>query len=150
MTRSVLDAYPVEHPAPHAHHARIEWLAAALFTAPAAWFLQLCAVYALGSHACYPRAAPLQAALPGWEWTWGASLAINLATLVLAVAATAFSYWIWRQTRGESEGGHHHAVEAGEGRTRFLAVFGLWSGVWFALAILFDTIALMGVPLCGS
>ena len=39
-------------------------------------------------------------------------------------------------------------LEAGEGRTRFLAVCGLMSALGFAAAILFNTIAVLTVPPC--
>jgi hypothetical protein len=55
-----------------------------------------------------------------------------------------------RRTRGAVSSRQEELVEAGEGRTRFLAVWGIWTGVWFAIAILFNTIAVFAVPTCGS
>jgi hypothetical protein len=149
MAKQIMDSYGVEHPAPHRGRASDALLFSALTAPPLAWAAQLFIDYGLASHACFPgdaprRARPEDGALHGWL------LGINLVALVIAIAATATSFVIWRRTRGEAAGGHEHAVEAGQGRTRFFAVWGLWSGVWFILQILFQTIAAVGVPGCGS
>lgn len=125
-------------------------LFAALLAPPAAWFLQLCVDYGVTSMACFPRQAPLP---PGWNRlpeAWSGSLALNLAALAIACIATGVSWWIWRRARHTAPGEDAGLAEAGEGRTRFLAVWGIWTGVWFAIDILFNTIAVFEVGTCGS
>jgi hypothetical protein len=146
----ILQAYGIEPPAPHKQRASMAALFAVLLAAPLAWSAQLLIGYGLMSHACFPRQAPRAFFMPGWEWVWSASLAINLACLAATIAAALASLSIWRRTRAESAGGHEGALDIGQGRTRFFAIWGVWSGLWFALQILFATIALLWAPSCGS
>ena len=39
-------------------------------------------------------------------------------------------------------------MDAGEGRTRFLAIWGIWIGLVFMLAIAFNTISVFWAGLC--
>jgi hypothetical protein len=125
-------------------------LAIGLLAAPLAWFVQLVVAYGLASHACFPRDVSLPGTFDGWDWVWAAGLALNLVALLACAAAGLLCWRQWRRARGEASGSHSRLIEAGEGRTRFLAIFGIWSGVWFAIAVIADTILLVEVPLCGS
>lgn len=150
MPREILTSYGVGHPAPHRGRVANGLLFAALLAAPLAWSAQLLLNYGLASHACFPQTRPKTVPGPGWEWLHSALLAINLVALAIAIAATIVSLFIWRRTSEEAHGGHEYLIEAGEGRTRFFAVWGVWSGVWFIIQILFGTIAAIGGIGCGS
>lgn len=150
MAQSILQDYDIGHPAPHGGMAGGWSLALGLFAAPAAWLVQLLIDYGFTSLACFPREHPLSAPAPGWGWAWTASAGVNIAALLVALAGAAACFRIWRRSRAEWPGSHGALLDAGEGRTRFLAVTGFWAGIWFALAILFDTIAVFEIPLCGS
>jgi len=150
MAEPIRNTYRVDHPAPHGHAVARRVLFGALLAGPVAWTAQLTISYGLSSYACFPRAHPLASALPGWGWVWPAALAINIAALAVAVAAIVVSFRSWQRASEEAPGGHLQLIESGEGRTRFLAVWGIWSGVWFAVGILFNTIGVLWVPLCGS
>lgn len=138
------------HPSPARGRVSTTLLLFALAAGPAVWITQLVVNYGLASYSCYPRWRPAPAVLPGWHGIWWGQLAINLVAIVIALAATALCYRDWRLTRGEHPGASEHALEAGEGRTRFLALVGVMSGLGFAAAALFDTVALLGVPLCAG
>ena len=73
-----------------------------------------------------------------------------IAALAIAIAATVVSFVMWRRVSEEAAGGQEHLLEGGQGRTRFFAIWGVWAGVWFALQIVFATIAAFWVPPCGS
>jgi hypothetical protein len=150
MANNLLQAYHVEHPAPDAGAVGLPLLFAGLLLPPLAWTIELFVDYGLASHACFPRAQPLLSTPPGWGTVWSTLLAVNIAALLVACVATFISFCIWRRTRGAVSSRQEELVEAGEGRTRFLAVWGIWTGVWFAIAILFNTIAVFAVPTCGS
>ena len=150
MTDERAKPYQIEEPAPHKHKVATEILFAALLAAPAAWSLQLLVNYGLASHACFPRDTPRDAFLPGWGWTTAALAAINLTALVIALVATVASYLIWKEARDEAHGGHAHLIDAGRGRTRFFAIWGVWGGLWFVIQIIFGTIAVFGAPGCGQ
>jgi hypothetical protein len=148
MPREILKAYGVEHPAPHRDRVSDSLLFSALLAAPLAWSAQLLLNYGIASHACFPAEAPKAA--PIWGWLHAGLLAINLAALAIALIATVVSFTIWRRTNEEAGGGHERLIDIGQGRTRFFAIWGFWSGVWFVIQILFGTIAAVGVPGCGS
>jgi len=134
------------HPAPHRHRAGPA-LGFALLAAPLAWLAQTSANYGLSSHACYPAAEPLHAMIANWQWP--AVLAVNLTAIAFAALSGAIAFRTWRRTREEAAGDLCKLVEAGEGRTRFLSLWGTLTGTGFAIALLFSLIALMGVPPCG-
>jgi hypothetical protein len=124
----------------HPHHGRIgpARLIAALAAGPTAWALQLIAGYGLSSLTCFPHDRPItQSPPPGWSGEPVLLLAINIACLLLALAGAGLSYAGWRGS-------------VGQGRSRFLAACGVMSGLGFALAILFDTAPILGVPACWS
>ncbi|GLI94504.1 hypothetical protein [Methylocystis echinoides] len=150
MPKQIMEAYGVEHPAPHRGKVSDALLFSALLAAPLAWAAQLLLNYALAANACFPREAPKGAPGPGWEWLEPGLLTINLTALAVAFAATLVAAAMWRRTSEEAHGGHDRLIDVGHGRTRFFAIWGVWSGVWFIIQILFGTIAAIGAPGCGS
>ena len=144
-------AKPHEHPAPHRGRVSIIASLASLIAGPAAWIVQLVVGYGLSSLACFPHDAALrQSSPPGWSSETLLLGAINGACLMVAIVSGVIALIHWRRTRGERGGGATQALEIGEGRTRFLAICGMLSSFGFALAILFDTPALLAVPACWS
>ncbi len=137
-----------EHPSPHRDRVSTPLLFFGLFAGPVAWGVQLVANFALASHRCYPSDMPRASILPGWQWSSPAILAINIAAAILALIGAAVSFAHWQAARHEHQGSVGHAVEAGEGRTRFLALWGVMTGLGFFVAIVFDTIAFLMVPQC--
>ncbi len=148
MPGEIMKAYDIQHPAPHRTRVSDGLLFSALLASPLAWSAQLLLNYGLASHACFPNWTPK--ASPIWGWLYSSLLAINLAALAIAIAATVVSFVMWRRVSEEAAGGHEHLLDAGQGRTRFFAIWGVWAGVWFIIQILFGTIAAVGVPGCGS
>jgi len=149
MAKTIMAGYGVEPPAPLAG-AMPGWLLfAALLAAPFAWLIQLYVDYGLASQACFPRDEPLPTGLTTSPAVWPGSLAVIVGTLVIACAASGVSFWIWRRTRHEVSNAYG-LVEGAEGRTQFLAVWGVWTGAWFALGILFGAIGFFEVSACGG
>lgn len=147
-SEELLQAYGLAPPAPQ--RISMATAFAALLAAPLAWSAQLLVDYGLASHACFPRETPRQFFMRGWEWVGSAIIAINLACLAIAIAAAVVSFFIWRRTQEEAALGRDSALDIGLGRVRFFAIWGVWSGLWFALQILFATVAVFWVPPCGS
>lgn len=114
--------------------------------APVAWGLQLVVNYGLASHICYVGDTPRT--MPIWRSAWTVILVLNVLAALLALASTALSYQRWQATRQEFHRNASEALEVREGRTRFLALWGVMTGSGFFLAILFNTIALFMVPQC--
>ena len=149
MAKTIMTSYGVEHPAPLAGAVPRWLLFTALLAAPVAWFVQLCVDYGLASQACFPREQPLPDGLAISPAVWPGSLALMIGALVVTCAASGVSFWMWRRTRHEVANGHG-LVEGAEGRTRFLAVWGFWTGIWFALGIVFGAIGFLAVSACGG
>jgi hypothetical protein len=139
-----------QHPAPERGKVSTGALLGALFASPVAWDLQLIVNYGLAAHACYPADVPLHEVAPGFHAARTIVLLINLLAAVLALAGAGLSYQHWRATRAEQRGDAEHAVESGEGRTRFLALWGVMAGLGFFIGILFNTLALLMVPTCAG
>jgi hypothetical protein len=140
---------PQEHPSPHRGRVSLVALLLGLGIGPAAWAAQLMLGYGLSSYACFPGDQPFEhAPPPGWSGERPGLLAVNLACLVVALAGCWISWASWRSTRQEKGGGSEALLRRGEGRSRFLALCGLLASAGFAVAILFDTAAILGVPAC--
>lgn len=134
------------HPAPHRHRGG-PVLAFILLAAPVAWLIQTSVNYAVASHACYPASEPRLGLTE--QWPWLAVTAITLIGLAVALAAATMGYRAWRLTRAEASGNLGTTLEAGEGRTRFLSLWGTMTSCGFAVALVFSLIAIGGVPPCG-
>lgn len=137
-----------EHPSPHRERVSIALLFCGLLAGPVAWGLQLIVNYALAAYRCYPGDVPRTSILPGWSWSSPTILAINIAAALIALLGAAISLRHWRAVRGEHHGSVGHTAETGEGRTRFLALWGMMTGLGFFAAIMFDTVALSMAPQC--
>ena len=78
-----------------------------------------------------------------------ALVVFDVAALLACVAGAILSYTVFRsRNRDEDEKGLSVSATV-EGRVRFLGIWGLLSSLWFFGAILFNTIASLGVPLCA-
>lgn len=116
--------------------------AALLFGAAAApifWLGQLMLNYTLTAYSCYPgdhpealeQAARLKAALFSFD-----------AVAILVAAAGGITAWLCLRKTQSPQG------RPAEGRAHFLAIWGLFSSLWFFGAILFNTIVSITVPPC--
>lgn len=118
----------------------------ALAAAPLAWSLQIGAGAAFGAFACPAGDGPVRP--DGIDWAATAMIAVNLGALVLAVAGL-IAAWVCLGRTGHSETDSFRGVlDAGEGRSRFLAVWGLFTGVLFVFAIAFNTVSVFWRGLC--
>lgn len=79
---------------------------------------------------------------------WYYLLPISVVAGIIALSAVMIAMHNWRKTRNEKSGSAHKLLEVGEGRTRFLAMFGLLSSIGFIVALLFSAITLFLMPLC--
>ena len=142
---------PAEHPFPHSCPASLFLLLGALAAGPAGWALQLMLGYGISSYACFPRNTPfLQSPPPGWNGEAGLLLAINLACLLLVLAGLLVSALIWRRDPGKGLADAGRVQGGQAGRTRFLAACGVFSGLGFVVAVLFDTLPILATPACWS
>jgi hypothetical protein len=137
----------VAHPAPHEYRVGFWPLMFGTCAAPIAWLGQVMLGYGTTAYGCYPGDHPqnhASAYLPG------TLIAFDVVALAICVGGGAVSWWAWRRTRNEKEGGHRRALHTGEGRTRFMALWGIMSSLWFFGAIVFNVIASITVPPCAG
>jgi hypothetical protein len=128
---------------PASHPASVWVLLFALAAGPAGWILQLVLDYGLSGYACYVGAGPRASVPPtGWPGERAVLLGLNLAGLALAVFGGLTAYRAWRAARA----GRADPVRSG--RTRFLALCGIFSGAGFGVAILFNTLEPFVVSSC--
>jgi len=134
------------HPAPQRHQVGLLILGAALVATPAIWGLRLVLNFALASYFCFPGSIR-QYALP--RWTWPTLLGVDVLAIAVAVLAAVVSWRNWQRTADERAVPGAPLIEIGEGRTRFLALWGLMTGIGFAVAGAFDLVTLWIVPVCA-
>jgi hypothetical protein len=134
------------HPAPHRDRAPYAALAFILVAPPIAWALRLfindtIARTCVGAGEGGPINGELTQQL-GWI------LVVDLIALLIAASAAHVAYGLWTRTRDEKTGDVHHLVHRGEGRTRFLAVWGLFSAALLGLATAADAFGAIMGPTC--
>ena len=148
--RQVVASIDVETATPDREVTRWGWIVFGFAAAPSVWLFQLIVDYGLASYACFPNVMPRQQVIDGFGWVWGVLVAMNLAGLAVSLVASAVAYRNLRSSWADPAGGPiGTTLDAGDRRNSFLSIFGLWSGVWFLVAIAFDTIVVFWVPLCG-
>lgn len=117
----------------------------ALAAGPIAWGLHLVLNYGFASQICFPGLMP-RANAAGVGWLWPLLIAIDMTGMAGCALAALLS---WRNWRGAPR---HLAVdkeiETGEGRSRFLASWGMLTSTLFVTAIFFDFVGLWVLPLC--
>ncbi len=138
---------PSSHPAPHRHLVSFWTLLFGAAAAPLFWLGQLMLGFLVTADACFGGDHPTTAAPAPLHTVLFAFDGIAAAA---AVAGGIVAYASWRALRVEKQGGHETALETGAGRARFLALWGILSSAIFLAAIVFTTIATMGVPLCPA
>jgi hypothetical protein len=150
MSQSSISAPLPNHPSPHRDRVALAGLAFGLVGGPLAWIVQFCVNFGLASHACFPHDVSHNRPQAGWEHVGSAVLAINLAAMVVALAAVVVAWLDWRATRYEHAGGPDHLLDVGEGRSRFLGICGVMTGLGSLLAIAVNTVAVFMVPPCAG
>jgi len=108
--------------------------------APIFWIGQLVLGYWVSAEACYGSDHPGAAMAAGSLRSL--LVAFDAVAILAALAGGAASYAVFHTARADAS-----TVES---RTRFLAIWGLLSSLWFLAAIVFNTIVSLGVPSCGS
>jgi hypothetical protein len=148
MPHEMIAYSAAHHPGQHRARVSLAALFFGLFVGPIVWAGNLMVTYALATHACYPGREPLEQVINGFGFAWPLILVTYLLTLVLCAAGFVISLRNWRITGSESEGHHHHLVEVGEGRTRYLSIIGMAFSVLFFTVTVAGAVILAIVPLC--
>jgi hypothetical protein len=132
--------------APETHGVHFLTLLFGAIAAPIFWTGQLILGYVVTAYACYPGDHPVQVRFGGALFS--TMISFDIVALVACAAGGLVSWRSWQKVRADR--GHRHTLHTGEGRDRFLAMWGLLSSLWFFFAILFNTIASLTVTPCLS
>jgi hypothetical protein len=146
MAETVAAQSSTPHPAPHRGRTSLFWLWFGIFAAPVAWNLQLLIATAFSGHLCYPDQDPLGPEV-GQHLSWVLGL-IDVLGIIVALVALGVAIGSWRRVRGEKAGGGRHLLDAGEGRTRFMAMLGIANSLLFLVALIFASFNLFFFPMC--
>jgi hypothetical protein len=137
----------IGHPAPHRQAASPVLFLFALFGAPAAWLIELLIGFAVTSYTCdMHQTRGALAAVPGWVSPLIAI--VNILALLIGALALLAGVVLIRRTQGEHEARSGEPIDAGEGRTRVLAVWAIVGSIIFIVALLTNTFSLTLVPIC--
>lgn len=139
---------PVEHPSPHRSKVSVPWLLAGLMIPPAVWALEMLVGFAVSSNAC--PLPPERLAQAGFAGEAVLLVALQIVCLITAIASGVMSWRQWNRVRHEKEDSDHAHLTLGEGRTRFVALGGMLTAGAFMIAILFNLLEPILIPLCWS
>jgi hypothetical protein len=132
-------------PAPETRSVKFITLLFGASAAPLFWLGQLMLAYGFTAYVCYPGDHPLTG-VGGWLFS---ALLLFDAVALIACAASGFVSWrAWLQSMRTQPMASHHILQTGEGRDRFLSMWGMMSSLWFFFAVLFNTIASIMVQPC--
>jgi hypothetical protein len=120
-----------------------------MFGGPAAWFVELCAGFALATQPCLVDGVPTtQSASLQWA---GAATAMLMVIAVLVALIAAFMAWhAFKRVRSGIRGDEPESMDAGVGRARFLALWGILLGCVFALATAMTAVGFLMLPRCAQ
>ena len=138
----------IGHPSPHRHKVSVIWLLAGLAIPPAAWTIEMLVGFTISSNACSVGFAP--PVTPGFDGEATLLIAVQLVCLVGAIASGLMSRRHWQLVRRENSDSEHSHLTIGEGRTRFLALAAMLTAGLFAVAILFNLLEPVLIPVCWS
>ncbi len=147
---SVIEHSLDRHPARHRDRLALHESLFALFGGPIAWFIQLCAGFALASEPCFSGGQLLAAPPPGSGWTWPAMIVLLAVGVLMALLSLLMSWRAFKRLRAEAQGDSGHGTEAGAERTRFLAIWGMLLGGGFAVATALTVVGFMTLPRCAG
>ena len=137
----------VGHPEPERGRVGKPLLLIAFSLGAFAWGLQFTMLAAFYGYACPAGDGPAATAMPG-GWQVTASIATNLLALLIALAAFALS--LRNLARSGKQTGHHELLDVGEGRSHFLAIWGVFANLLFLIAIGVNSITVFGSGLCNG
>lgn len=138
-----------DHPAPSRDKVGNSALLFAFLGGPLAWFVYHGVGYALFSTPCFPSAERNSLLPESASWVWVPAIAAFLVCVAVAFLSGVVGLRLLRRTRDERAGSSGGLEEAGTGRTRFIAYWGVLLGFGFGILLLCYTAALLVVPPCS-
>jgi hypothetical protein len=133
--------------APHSDRIALRESLFGLFGGPLAWYLQLCAGYALASGPCFRDGIHVASPSAALQWTLPAMIVSTLAAFAVALFSLLVSWRAFRRAQSDQAG---EPAQAGAGRMLFLALWGVILGASFALATAITGAIFIALPRCAG
>ncbi len=145
------DPAQIEHPSPHRHHVSVPWLLAGLVMPASAWALEMLIAYGIASNACtLTQGHHGQREMAGFSGEVTIMIVVQLVFLGIAIGSGVMSWRNWCSVRAEKTDSEHSHLTLGEGRTQFVALAGMLTAGIFGIAITFNLLEPLLIPLCWS
>jgi hypothetical protein len=123
----------------------------AVFGGPLAWFAQLYGGFALASQPCVVDGMHMTEPLANAQWTGPAMIVLMVASLLVAIGSFAVAWQSFNRAHTTAPGAQQHdSGDAGPGRSRFLAGWGMLLAGVFALATAMSAIGFFMLPRCAE
>jgi len=140
--------FDIGDPAPDRGKVSAFVLLATFSAGPIVWSLQLFFGSAASGVACIGGdGQKLDAA--SFAWATPAMVGVTVVALLVSLAALAVSFVFLRRTGEQEDSNEESVMEAGEGRTRFIVIWSIWSNALFAVAIAVNLAVFLWGGLCG-
>ncbi|UIJ71011.1 hypothetical protein [Aurantimonas sp. HBX-1] len=149
MTDARKPEFKVGHPAPARRRVSAALLSLGLLGAPIGWSLQLLAGSALAGLSCVSESGVVEPQ-SGYDWAYPAMIGANAAAVVIGLAGLAIAFHTFRQSGHVGADTHGGVMDAGEGRTRFLSIWGIWASVLFLIATANNTLTIFWSGSCAG
>ena len=128
-------------PAPETRSVKFITLLFGASAAPLFWLGQLMLGYGFTAYVCYPGDHPT--AITFGPALGGTLIVFDVIAVLAAIAGGGVSFWCWSQVQRRAG-----SFSISAGRVRFLALWGIFSSLWFFCAIVFNVIGSLTVPPC--
>jgi hypothetical protein len=123
----------------------------AVFGGPLAWFAQLYGGFALASQPCVVDGMHMTEPLADAQWTGPAMIVLISASLLVALGSFAVAWQSFNRAQTTAPGMQQRdPSDAGLGRSRFLAVWGMLLAGVFTLATAMSAIGFFMLPRCAG
>jgi hypothetical protein len=139
---------PNNHPSPQRGKVGLGALWFGICGVPFAWIGLEIFSYVVTTGICGEKSVTAMDMVSATISAWHILLPTSLVAAALGLITVYVALHNWRESRYEKPGSAHHLIEVGEGRTRFLAMFGLLTSIGFMITFIFSATTLIVVPLC--
>jgi len=145
-----LSALGVPHPSPHRDRIPMWKLVVPLYIPPLIWLARLCFSYAMISTACGKATESPARGMDAFHSPhWVVALIVNIVSILVILGIGLMALRLWKRGGGEHDHPRDLLLDVGEGRTSFMAHWGILVSFGFLLVTIFDTIPMAFVPVCG-
>ena len=120
-----------------------------VFGGPVAWFVELCAGFALATQPCLIDGVPMTKPA-SVQWAGPTTAVLMGIAVLVALFAVVMAWHAFKRARIAIEADEPDSMDAGVGRAQFLALWGILLGCVFALATAMTAVGFLVLPRCAQ